>query len=103
MSPGGGQRAAKARQRCVLFDLVGRGDTRRFNSLDQLERAGRTANGRGDERGIPDLEADLYGTNQGKRRNEQPKDGDSHGPTKLSDTREAGVRRFCLHVLLVHR
>jgi hypothetical protein len=94
MSPGTGQGAAKARQRSMLFCLICGGDTRRFNSIYQRKGAGRTANGGGDDGRAPDLQADLDGTNHGKRRDEQPEYGDPHSPTKLSDACEAGVRRL---------
>ena len=103
MSPGAGQRAAKARQRRMFPRLISRSDTRRFNSIHQLECSGRTANGRRYDRRVPDLQADLHRTNRGKRCHEHSKDGDPHSPTKLSDACVGGVRRLWLHPPLVHR
>ena len=103
MSPNRRQGATKARQRGVFSSLISRRDSRCFNSLNQLQCAGRTASGGGGERRVPDLQADLDRTNSGKRRHQQPKESDPRSPTKLSNAREAGVRRLWLHAPLVHR
>ena len=103
MSPGSRQCATKVRQRGLFSSLISRRDARCFNSFNQLQCAGRTASGGGGECGVPDLQADLDGTNSGKPRHQQPKDSDPRSPTKLSNACEAGVRRLWLHALLVHR
>jgi hypothetical protein len=58
--------SSELRERGMLFRLIGRRNPCCFDSFDQLESASRTAGMQRDDCGVPDLQADLDGTDRGK-------------------------------------
>jgi hypothetical protein len=103
MCPGWSQGTAKFRECGLLFSLVGGGESGRFNSFDQLKRAGRTVDGSGDDFWSPDLQADLHRANCREGGHDQRKYRDTDGSTELSSSVQTGIHGFWLHLPLVRR